>query len=85
MGSSLASVIIVNVRLCRDAFKGRFRAGVCLFIGGACEREFLTRGASGYSSQSWYLCVCVCVCVCRQAESSPDVQNSSISRLIGLV
>ena len=25
MGSSLAIVIIVNVRLCRDAFKGRFK------------------------------------------------------------
>ena len=32
MGSSLASVTIVNVRLCRDAFKGRFREGVCTNI-----------------------------------------------------
>ena len=37
MGSSLASVIIVNVRLCRDAFKGRFRERVCTYIGGGCE------------------------------------------------
>ena len=41
MGSSLASVIVVNVRLCRDAFKGRFREGVCTYFGGACESEFL--------------------------------------------
>ena len=42
MGSSLASVIIVNVRLCRDAFKGRFREEVCTYFGGACESEFVT-------------------------------------------
>ena len=40
MGSALASVIIVNVRLCRDAFKGRFREGVCTYFGGACESNF---------------------------------------------
>ena len=40
MGSSLASVIIVNVRLCRDAFKGRLRKGVCTYFGGACESNF---------------------------------------------
>ena len=40
MGSSLASVIIVNVRLCRDAFKGRCREGVCTYFGGACESNF---------------------------------------------
>ena len=44
----------------------------------------LTRGASGYSSQSWYLCVCM-LSVCRHAESSPDVQISSILGFIGLI
>ena len=51
MGSSLASVIIVNVRLCRGAFKGRFREGVYTYIGGGCESEFLS-----------LLCGCSLVC-----------------------
>ena len=34
-------VIIVNVRLCRDAFKDRFREGVCTYFGGGCKSEFL--------------------------------------------
>ena len=42
MGSSLASVIIVNVRLRRDVFKGRLSEGVCTYIGGGCESEFLS-------------------------------------------
>ena len=42
MESSLASVIIVSTRLYRDAFKGRFRAGVRIYIGGGCESEFLS-------------------------------------------
>ena len=42
MGSSLANVIIVNVRLFRDAFKSRFREGVCTYIGVGCESEFLS-------------------------------------------
>ena len=43
MGSSLASVIIVNVRLCRDAFKGLLREGVCTYIlVGVQEQSFAT-------------------------------------------
>ena len=42
MGYSLGSVIVVNNRLCRDVFKGRFREGVCTYIGGGCESEFLS-------------------------------------------
>ena len=38
MGSSLASVIIVSVRLCREA--GSERACVYTYIGGGCESEF---------------------------------------------
>ena len=34
-------VIIVNVKLCRDAFKDRFREGVCTYFGGGCKSEFL--------------------------------------------
>ena len=43
MGSSLASAIIVSVRLCSDAFKGRLSEGVCTYFGGGCcESEFLS-------------------------------------------
>ena len=45
MGSSLASVM--NVRLCRDAFEGRFREGVCTYIGGGCESKFLSLFCGG--------------------------------------
>ena len=34
MGSCLASVVIVNVRVCMDAFDDRFREGVCTLVGG---------------------------------------------------
>ena len=42
MGSWLASVVIVNVRACSDAFDGRFREGVYTLVGdvGGCESEF---------------------------------------------
>ena len=30
----------MNVRLCRDAFNGRFREGLCTYIGGGYESEF---------------------------------------------
>ena len=32
----------MSARLYRDAFKGGFRAGVCIYIGGGCESEFLS-------------------------------------------
>ena len=35
----------MSVRLCRDAFKGRFSEGVCTYFGGGgggCESEFLS-------------------------------------------
>ena len=42
MGSCLASVVIVNVRVCMDAFDDRFREGVCTLVGGVggCGSEF---------------------------------------------
>ena len=40
MGSSLASVIIVNIRLCREG--GSERECLYTYIGGGCESDFVT-------------------------------------------